>query len=272
MALRRDLLERSRQMRARERTTTLILFLLIPPLLCVLFVVAMRRPELLVQEVAIDGVDTLAPGSVRLLVEQELSHSFLWVIPRRNRFFIPKDRIVDRITQEYGQVSDVYISVGFSRTVRVVINEYQPEYLSCVGSSCYYMTRDGFRYAEAPVFSNTRYIRFTGGTTTVRAHIIDPALFSDIVRVIDTMVFPREGERIVSVDITPEDDAIATTQTGYELRWDNDTRPQTVVEQFQLAYESPDFAQRFAVSADTLEYIDARFGKKVFYRFRDEQE
>lgn len=267
MPTRRDLLEHSRLMRSRERTTILILSSVLVLLLIVLLVVFLRREELQIGSVEVVGTRVVSAQKVEDRVEEFLEGSRFFVIPLRNRFFVPRTEIKKALLEIFPEIETVHLSVGFGRTIRILISEYTPRYLSCMENECYFLTIDGFRYAPAPSFVNPPYVVFEGGTTTIRAHIVDPLWFTDVRVVIDGITLPVAEDRVIRVDLSVEGDAIATTQAGYELRWDDEISPLTAIERLEAVYDTADFAQALAAYPDTLEYIDARFGKKVFYKF-----
>jgi len=263
----RDLLENSRYMQRREWFVPRILAVIFGVLLFCVGFSALWRPELRIREVRFNNIREVPQDMARALVYTHLIGRRWFVVPKDSLLFAPVDAIEKVLEKEFDWVSDVRTARTMDGVLSFIVSEYEPAYVSCIEMDCYYVTAHGLRFASAPRFHNGPYILLEGGTTTARAPLLPQEDFDHFVDTLSGLPLPRENEEIVRVTFTNDGDYIAHTTTGYEVRWDGDVSPARIHARLVATYQTPAFIQTFNVNPDTLDYIDARFGKKIFYKF-----
>lgn len=136
------------------------------------------------------------------------------------------------------------------------------------GTGCYYMDDGGFIYTkdDVPVRLVTQYV-FTGGVDSGRAPIgarYAAAHLPGIVAFIHDL--EDEGFRPAGADVRGGDDFSVRLDDGFLVHASFGQNARELTKNLQLVLRSDTLAAR----RDELEYVDLRFGNRVYYRFRGE--
>lgn len=230
------------------------------------------RPELRIRTIHVTGTHQIAKDSVEAQIRSLLLGTRWLVVPADSLFFAEVDQMSNLLMQTHEWIDEIEISRALDGILTVSINEHDPAFVSCSDGACYYVSEVGFRFAPAPQFRRGPYIEVVGGTTTVRAYVIPPKQFASMAYMVDALVLPIEGDRISRVELTDDGDWIVYTLEGYEIRWNETDTRYGVIARLKATYESTVFKETLNASPDTLEYIDARFGNKVFYKFKENEQ
>jgi hypothetical protein len=127
---------------------------------------------------------------------------------------------------------------------------------------CYFMDESGFVFDEAPYFSGEVYFKFYGQMEDFHKLVS----FKEIVEnmKLDPVAISVEENGDVKVLLSSRN----SSETGPEIILKIDSDFQKVAENLQTALGTEPLHTNFKNKYSSLEYIDLRFGNKVYYRFR----
>ncbi len=253
---------------------------------------ALSHKKFTITEVFVDGISILTEDAVLGTVDEYFSRKNFFGIARRQYFFASPTAIEGVLRSSFPRIKDILIVKSFPRAIRITIRERSIWGTVCsfsagagsrtggkniqgVGSttlsisieneSCVYIDDGGFAFAPAPflegfltkkIFTDEQDIK-VGGSAVPENEII---LYENMIRSfkavgasITAMLFEKDLPR----------DARAYAGTWYVLIA-RDADPEKLVEVLKPILET-----EVRGRLDELQYIDLRFGNKVFYKLRE---
>ncbi len=272
-----------------------ILIPLIVLLLLLLFtggsVYLLQLPNLQIKEIKISGIETLDEESVRSVVKRQLEGSIFLLIPRSSFLFVRSPKLSEEIIRAFPRIKEIKIEKTLSDTITVNVKEREFWGILCndlqtfdieennqkneetlgvakevVVSVCVYIDKEGFSYEYAPNSSGSLITKIKTDYPEIKigSMVLDG-------KIVERMHFlGREIKR-----------AIGTEAVGYEFSFKIPSEIRVVTSDgFRIYFNvEDDFQNVFRVlktildeeikeKRTRLQYIDVRFGNKVFYKFR----
>ena len=232
---------------------------------------AVRMPYLRVDQIEINGTQLLPAPKIEQAVRDDLDGVFWLVIPRDNFFFISSRRIGDDILRKFPQISDIKADKKFPRKIVITAKERRLWGLYCLKAEpplsqrrCFYIDTLGTAYEDIPYLEGWLLPVIYG----IEASKLGEAAVSELMlKFFDDakIILKTIGGNLVWLSVsttTPED-----VRLGLAEGWE------AVVTLARPASEWMDVL-RTVLDHDVgdrrpqLEYIDLRFGNKVFYKYR----
>jgi len=220
-----------------------------------------------------------AVSSYRLLqiVNEELSHNYLWLIPKKNILLFPSTRIEKRLLLDFPRLQMVVVDRKFPDAILIEISEREQYATWCeetaepseeVGevrvADCFFIDRNGLAFSEAIDFSGTAYVRFYDGSEgdLIRKNFSSPYNFSELVFFLEAI--SKESLEIKSVrSISESKLEIELLNNGRLILGGKNSLGQVFN---NLSAVMNDKSLNFGSTSEALDYIDLRFGGKVFYK------
>lgn len=264
----------------------------------VLFIVAsfvgvtsylLQQPEVTVQTVEIAGNEIVSAKELEGLVGNGLQGNYLFLFSRSNIFIFPKRNIESQILAAYKRVEKVAISrEGFTK-ITVQVSERNPFALWCGESSddfyeavgtttevlpqtlaqleqCYFLDGSGYIFTEAPRFTGNLYFIYRGlllGNEPVGTQFLSEAEFGALRLFLNTT---RDLDLVpVSLHKTFENEFELALEGGARLIFGAEQNLAVVLDNLESALGTETFTEG---SLSEVDYIDLRFGNKVYYKFK----
>lgn len=273
----------------RQRRRSLRIKIIIVSLLIVATFVAFgfiaRTPSIRVASFNISGNKLIETSEVESLVSSILSGKYLWLYPKNNIFLLPRRELKESIMQQFKRAEDVSININAERVLSIRISERGAQYTWCgntlpalVESSndkCYFLDEFGYIFDEAPYFSGATYLKFYGGLGEMDNPVgqrILPTSFEKLVYLQN--VINQTGFNVSSVVIDPKGEidmylaAFTTPPDAPKIILKIDSDVEKLAENLQAAVSAEPFKTELKNNYNNLNYIDLRFGNKVYYKFR----
>lgn len=250
--------------------------------------------EINIAEVEVVGNKIIKAEDVKTSVQDEISGKYLWLFPKTNVLFYPQNKIKENLQNTFKRIKDVNLSIENNRTkLLITITEREPKYLWCgelIPSlrsdsnepKCYFMDSVGYIFDEAPYFSPGVYFKFYGlaqmataegdqniNTENPFGQYFLKDKFANIVQ------FKNNLENMkLSLDsfyLTNQGDGnfFLSSKTAPEpqIRFKLDSDFENLAENLDAALDTDPFKTEFKNKYALLQYIDLRFGNKVYYKF-----
>lgn len=228
--------------------------------------------------VEVEGVEVIDEIEIQEAVEEVIKGRYLGLYARSNALIYPKKRVLHTLIEEFPRIKDISVELDSIDVLHITITERDPYALWCgdehvpekppEDEECRFMDEEGVVYAEAPSFSGDVFLRLYGPREK------DQFLgVSDYSRVANLIEYLREKdvEPIVFYIRSGKSAEIEVTDpNGSEsiLYVDIERDPKETVRNLLTLYS--ELTTGLNKSIPQLEYVDLRFGNRVFYKFRGE--
>jgi len=238
---------------------------------------ASRVPQLTIQTIEISGNAITTNESLEHLVQSGLSGRYWFLLPRSNIFIYPRRTIIQSVTDRFTRIDEANVSFVNFHTIALEVRERDPLALWCGETynpsqyeeqTCYFLDKEGYIFAKSPNFSGNVFFRYYGHvegeedeSEPIGRYFLPPSqflgynLFLDALRVLD--VNPITLTRDAASDFSLSFDG------GGVLIFGPHQNLNTVLGNLRSVLESDAFKER---GIQGVEYIDLRFGNKVFYK------
>jgi hypothetical protein len=224
-----------------------------------------RLQTFTITEVTVEGGETISHDEVRAQVENELVGNYFALVPKRFSYLYPHDRILEVLTK-IPRIHNVEVVLQDRTSIHVTFLEYIPHALWCVyereDTPCYFITGDGYAFAEAPSLHGGALTRHSiEGLDEIKAGVvIDPAKLSEI----DTFIKKIETElglRVTSIVHKKNTDLEFLVNGGGTILVSSGKDFQTTFENLKSVLSSKEFEH---IEPGNFKYVDVRFDNKVF--------
>lgn len=252
-------------------------------------------PQFNVSSISISGAKDINEELIKRSIETVLDDGSYHILSRRNIFLYPRTSLEKTIANSFPLIKSVHIARPsmLATDIVVTIEEREPFARWCpprlAGSSgeagaeddarCYFMDDSGFIYA--PVGENT-------STTTLQANPTERYIFrGDIASSTDSTGSPQvspvgqwfvqahlpgllsllkflgqAGFTALTAEVENDQDILVRLQEGFLLKASFGADAGTLVKNLQLVLASDVLQGKH----ESLEYIDLRFGNRVYYK------
>jgi cell division septal protein FtsQ len=258
-------------LRARRRRARLMIGVGVAVVLCgAVFGLsaATYHPRLTITDIDVRGAEGTKPDDIRAVVEGTVSTSTPQFFSSANIFLYPQEEIERMIANAFPRIK--HVSVGreslLSQAVVVTIQERQPFARWCAMSegACYALDSSGFIFAPSLEKNGFRTsYTFKGGI------LGDPigkkymsGNFSGVVSLLDKL--GEEGYPAYTITAENEHDFSIRLTDGVLLRASYGVELEEFVRNLELVLASDALQGK----RRTIEYIDLRFGNRVYYKMK----
>ncbi len=216
--------------------------------------------------VAIDSAD------IEAVAQKHLAGAYGSIYAKSNKLIYPKDEIEADILASFPSINTLAIEAE-GKALQVSLTERKPAYIWCKGTpqtkttdDCYFMDASGAIFSKGPQVSGNAYFTFYG-LITDEDPIGKVFLSEEMIKGIDMIKNTLDQNNVeVNAFITNEDkvNEIILTKGG-KIVFKADQDPAITSSSISLLKKKTKLLDQTGTS--TLEYIDLRFGNKVYYKY-----
>ncbi|MFA7310011.1 MAG: hypothetical protein WC050_03855 [Candidatus Paceibacterota bacterium] len=234
-----------------------------------------------VDRVIVEGTERVPPSLIVAYVDSVLHDGSYHFLSRTNIALYPRTAIEKGIVASFPRIQEARVSRSSfaAKTVSVVVAERSPFAQWCASlqdgdtedAKCYAMDDTGFIFAdatssEASSFA-TPYVFFGGVTDAPIGKRFIPGHLSGVLALLN--IFRERGEYIpTGVHVDGEQDFSVPFTAGFVLKASFGQSADILARDLELVLSSD--ALRGKVSE--LEYVDLRFGNRVYYKLIGEEQ
>lgn len=232
-----------------------------------------RIDRLNIQSVQVFGNTVLETEQILSVVEENISGYFFWLFPRSNFLFWPEGKTKDDLSQTFKRLQNIDFTLDGSGNLSVLVSERQGKYTWCgeekkEGESlvCYFMDEEGYVFDQAPYFSGDVYFKFFGP-------IVDSSFTPDL--------YPKLREfreNLITMGFKPvalyvkkdgdiEIELSSVSEKIPKIFLKSDFEVEQTSETLQSALRTDPLISNMKNKYKSMEYIDLRFGNKVYFKF-----
>lgn len=221
-------------------------------------------PTLTIGSVEVAGTKALPSTRVQASAEESLGGSYAYIIPYRNILVFPKKELEEKLLREFPLINKVSISEKNLTTLVVTVEERVAVGRWCASEKeCFLMDKDGFVFAPAPdTETSVKFYGVLAGNPLGKKFIDNfPSLYK---LVTDISVSASRTPESLSI---PEgtSDALLTFTDGAVVKFIGMGEKQSNLSNIASVFASQSFKTK-----RNFEYVDFRFGDKVYIKFKGE--
>jgi cell division septal protein FtsQ len=227
-----------------------------------------------VSGVRVVGTDKIEPSIIETYVDAQLTDDSLRYFSKRNIFLYPKEAIEAGIVATFPRVKAAALSrtALFSQELVVNVQEREQYALWCRGEAdCYALDESGFIFTSLATSTGAELrsiYRFSGGLDAepIGAALV-PKHFDSTLHLLRTLqdetgLIPHRIELLRDGDLT-----VAVTQ-GFYIKASLGQDAVALARNLELVLTSDALRDRIA----DIEYVDMRFGNRVYYKMKGEEQ
>lgn len=230
----------------------------------------LHRPAVMLTDVVVQGNRVVTDEEILSVVDKTLSGAYFFIFPRRSSLIYPERGLTERIPKELPRIKSVDLVRVDPHTLSVEVHEQQPFALWCKEGGeglrvCYFINGDGFVYAPAPNFTGNVFFHFFGGVRSEDP--IGEYTWGDDFGRLNLLIDSIEDLGMEPVSLMPEgvEDFALVMENGSRVLFGQEQRSSEVIDNLKAVLGSETFN---GVSGEDVDYIDLRFGNKVYFKLR----
>jgi len=227
-------------------------------------------PQLSVGKIVVSGTQDVPEKLVSDYAQSIINDGSYHFLSRSDIFLYPGAVVARDIPLNFPRISQARVSRAslFSTQVDVQVSERQRFALWCEGTQCFDMDSGGVVFAESSATSSGEYI-FQGGIATTTNPIGQSFVSTHLPALVALLnQLGQAGFAPLGVTVANETDFSVPLATGYSLKGSFGENPADLVKNLQLVLSSDALLGKTA----QLEYVDLRFGDRVYFKLKGEEE
>ena len=221
-----------------------------------------RANSLTINEVVITGGETISHDAVATDVSRLLEGEYAKFIPRRFVWTYPQDEIMEKLLEVDRVKNPVVKREG--RQLLVTLAEYEPVALWCDSvdrEQCVFLDTDGYSFAQAPTLAGgafTRFVQIGQPASSSQMFTVRPDFL--LLRELESLLV-QSGWPVATIELDQARDVFVYLAAGGELKVTLLLTPTETVNNLQIVLSTDEYSH---IKPGNFEYIDLRFGNKVF--------
>jgi len=238
-----------------------------------------HRKEIRISKVELSGGVLVRQSDVEAETLQFLYGSYFWLFPKGNVFLYPKSSLENYLKEKFRRIDTINIQRNKFNSLSVKITERKPEALWCdspvpetgTPEHCYFMDSNSTIFVEAPYFSGDAYFKYYGLVSTSTA-VIGREYMASSTQFAEISKFISDIKKLSTnpVYLLAKDNGEFTLilSTGAKIYFDTKGSLSKTSSNLNALLSSDVFS---TTSDPTLgvDYIDLRFGNKLFYKLKN---
>lgn len=242
----------------------------------------MHRDFLRISNVEIRGNSVLSEEEIKNLAKDKISGYYLFgFIPKDNILFFPRNNIAEDLKQNHHIKSFKIKRLNFE-TISIDIKERKPEVLACQNGGhkkCFFADNLGYVYSEAPAFSENVYLKVYSETIepVIGVYLTSSNQFENMMDFIlalsNTEIFKSKPSKVSLINGIG---AEIKFDSGMRIIFNLDQKSEELSKTLSTILSKESFSKYGEEGVElpserilSIDYIDLRFGNKVYYKLTE---
>ncbi|MFC1615006.1 cell division protein FtsQ/DivIB [Patescibacteria group bacterium] len=225
----------------------------------------------LISEINISGNEVTNEKDIRKITQREMSGKYGWLFHRDNIFIYPKRNIEKELFALDKRIQEINIYRDSLTGIAIEVSERKPRYVWCesaheeeVADNCFFLDDEGYIFAKAPQFSGSVFFEFYGtrdfADNPLGNTFFEKSEFEKFVALKNEM--ERFNFEPVAFMEKEKGDFNILLKDGVNIMFNKNQDIDVQLENLNSVAETINSSNK------QLEYVDLRFGNKVFYKFK----
>ncbi len=218
-----------------------------------------------VSAVTVSGNASVSVGEVAATAAEVTTGRYAGVVPKAGIFFYPTGTLEELLLSRYMRFREADVFRTGLSSVRIEVKERKPDMLVCAGEECAFSDDSGFIYGPAPVFSGYPFTLWQTETLQM-ATTVSP--YFNSARTLTRALVSR-GLAPQLLDEGEAGDLSIAFAENFVLKVNLKQPVEEILKNFDTVLKNGGSSIRTSENEFLIEYIDLRFGNKVFYKPRE---
>lgn len=242
-------------------------------------------PKLRVQNITVSGAHAALAGSLERTMREQISGKWLLIYPKDSVLLVNTATLQRNLLKEYPAILELHVARRLPNTINISVREREiagiwcsaltsegldphplPQAEDASPSICFYVDEMGVAFDTAPDVSGDLITKIID-TKAVKPRLGDvvvPTQVLELARIFSGELEHRIGVRARTIELNREypESVDVETLEGWQIRLEARTDAKEALENLKLVFD------RKISKRESLEYIDARFANKVFYKLK----
>ncbi len=225
-----------------------------------------RADFLQIKNFEVLGVETIQPENVKNTASNFISGNKFFIIPKSDILLLNKEKMATALIAAFPRIEKVEVNKQFfSQKVELKVTERKADFLWCsTQDECFSITKDGFIFERSEDVNNKIIFKGILEENPLMKNFATPEKMQNYLKLIE--VFKNDGFNISSINIESADKVVAKIKIN------------SAITDIIFNPDEPDLfltAQNVVLLINetksknpsaNFQYIDARFGNKMFYK------
>lgn len=224
---------------------------------------ATHLEHIAIKDISVQGVTALPPEALSASVSASIKDDGFKLFSRENILLYPRRALESALSSEFPRIKDVSLTrPSLLATALIVIVEEREPYAKWCEASCYLLDASGFIFAESGGETPVVPYIFSGGLAGDRDAVGQWFLrgrLADSVRFFEAL--KAAGHVPTALTVLSEKDFRVTLENGVALYVPFDAAEDSI-HNLETALDAESLRDRVG----ELEYIDLRFGNRVYFK------
>ena len=220
-----------------------------------------------IREIQVVGSKKIPPEDLKDIVQNVIHHQIVFW-ESQSIFLADVASIRERITQELVHIATVSATRKFPNSIIVQVQERKSVGIWCEGEKCFHIDREGIAFEQGE--ANQEKVLVVSEGTPKNISLGDQVLEKQHLRSILEIAGEFERNLEISIErflVPAEMDKLTVRTTeGWEVYFDLQGDVTDQIFNFGLVLKE----QIQEEGTKNLEYVDVRFGNRVYYKYRDQ--
>jgi hypothetical protein len=265
--IKRRVIDPSKIMLLKQLAIGLVIFSVLGLIVALLWY-GTRITMLTISDVEVTGGETISHDSVKKITLNTLQGTYMGIIPRTFAWTYPREEMLQNISQ-IPRMKDPQVVLDSGQKLLISFSEYQPYALWCAENAeenCLFIDSTGYAFGVAPKLSGGAFLRYRTlgrdlavGTKMAERNDLDT--MERFVELLDnTLKFS-----ITQIETDTAGDVFYILAGGGEFKATLRDSADKVFDNLRVILSSKEFKD---VEPGSFQYIDLRFGNKVYYKIK----
>lgn len=263
----------ARQLRARMIISVLILVIFAIGIFCLSWFLS--RPFVVINEITISGNSLVATDALLATTKNILADYYFGLFTKGNIFIYPEKTIRQTLAAAFPAIKNISGNLENWQTLHLSVEERIPFALWCQSidfTECFYLDNNGLIFSPAPIFSDNIFIKFTGGEIDASS---SPMVGKNFLPIDEFHRVTFFLDFLAPLGLTPIifeasiDEYQISLKGGGRLIINSSDDLSIILKNLGTVLRSDNLKK--AITNDTLDYIDLRYGNKVFYKLKSSE-
>ncbi|MFT5179745.1 MAG: hypothetical protein ACI9GH_000195 [Candidatus Paceibacteria bacterium] len=225
-----------------------------------------RHDSMKISEIKFTELSYTNEDVLREIVFEELNRTYLGLLSKSNSLIFPRQKIKERILNDQPSIKSVDLDFKGFKKILLEVEEYEPVARFCEGDDCYLLNDEGYVFVKEPLINTNSFVTFRGNIEgdNLKNSFLDPKLFKSFIKVVEILNSDLDIE-IVSVEESENPIFEFKSRTGAIFLIDKEDNMIDVIENIKTVFLKEGINRE---QFENIDYIDLRFGNKVFYRLK----
>ncbi len=246
---------------------------------------ASRIKKININNIQISGNKVIDTKDIEESVKNTISGRYLGLFSKSNFLIYPRKKIEHNLALKFKRLKDISVNINDFQTITISVNEREGEYLWCGNTppqnqgdtpDCYFLDDEGYFFDQAPYFSGEVFFKFYGLNNPASGDLLGtyflPDYFNKIILLKENIEKMKLKPAFFYLENTDDADIYLSSNNTLtdkpKIIFKINSDYEKMIANLQTVVATDPLASNLKNKYNSLQYIDLRFGNKVYYKFK----